>query len=62
METNQENGNNEIVADAIFIADNVEKNAIEAAKYEGKYNQDNVDNTIKFIFNNEGKLISYQYQ
>ena len=25
METNQENGNNEIVADAIFIADNVEK-------------------------------------
>lgn len=62
MESKQETGNNEIIADAIFIADNVEKNAIEGAKYEGKYNQDNVDNTIKFIFNNEGKLISYQYQ
>lgn len=62
MEKNQENGNSEIIADAIFIADNVEKDAIEGAKYEGKYNQDNVDNTIKFVFNNEGKLISYQYQ
>lgn len=62
MERNTNTGNIEIIADAIFVTDDQENNVIESAKYEGKYNQDNVDNTIKFIFNNEGKLISYQYQ
>lgn len=62
MEKNEETGNTEIVADAIFISDDQDKNIIESAKYEGKYNQNSVDNTIKFIFNNEGKLVSYQYQ
>ncbi len=62
MEKNEESGNTEITADAIFITDDQDKNVIESAKYEGKYKKDSVDNTIKFIFNNEGKLISYQYQ
>lgn len=62
MEENSETGNTEIIVDAIFIADDQEKTVIESAKYEGKYNEENVDNTIKFIFNSEGKLISYQYQ
>lgn len=62
MEKNSETDNTEITADAIFISDDQEKSIIENAKYEGKYNQESVDNTIKFIFNNEGKLISYQYQ
>lgn len=58
----KDNGNIEIVADAIFISDNQEKSVMDAARYEGKYSAENVDNTIKFIFNSEGKLISYQYQ
>lgn len=62
MEQNSETGNTEIIVDAIFITDDQEKAVIESAKYEGKYNEENVDNTIKFIFNSEGKLISYQYQ
>jgi len=62
MEKNGETGNIEIIADAIFITDDQDIDVIEKAKYEGKYNQDNVDNTIKFIFNAEGKLVSYQYQ
>lgn len=59
---NKEDGSVEITADAIFISDEQEKEAIEKAKYEGKYVPENVDSTIKFIFNSEGKLISYQYQ
>ncbi len=51
----------EITADAIFVSDDQEQSMIENAKYDGKYGQDNVDNTIKFIFNKSGKLVSYQY-
>ncbi len=62
MEENSETGNIEIIADAIFVTDDQGIDVIEKAKYEGKYNQESVDNTIKFIFNAEGKLVSYQYQ
>lgn len=51
----------EITADAIFIADGQDQSVIENARYDGKYGKDNVDNTIKFIFNKSGKLVSYQY-
>jgi hypothetical protein len=52
----------EIVADAIFISDDLDKTVIENAKYDGKYGKENVDNTIKFVFNNNGYLVSYQYE
>ena len=29
---------------------------------KGKYQKEDVDNTVKFIFNKSGKLVSYQYQ
>lgn len=51
----------EITADAIFVSDDQEQSVIENAKYDGKYSKDNVDNTIKFTFNKNGKLVSYQY-
>ena len=48
-----------ITADAIFIPDeNTEE--FEKAKYEGAYEQKDVDSTIKFKFNEYGKLVSYQ--
>lgn len=58
---NKENESVEITVDAIFISDNQDAEKLEKAKYEGKYGQDNVDNTVKFIFNANGKLVSYQY-
>ena len=61
MSKNEESGNVEITADAIFITDNQDISVIVSAKYEGKYQKDNVDNTIKFVFNKDGKLVSYQY-
>ena len=61
MSKDEESGNVEIIADAIFVTDNQDVSVIESAKYEGKYQKDNVDNTIKFVFNKEGKLVSYQY-
>lgn len=61
MSKNEESGNVEITADAIFITDDQDTSVIESAKYEGKYQKENVDNTIKFVFNKEGKLVSYQY-
>lgn len=56
-----EAGTKEITADAIFISDNQAPTDIESAKYEGKYTAENVDSTIKFIFNAEGYLTGYQY-
>ena len=48
-----------ITVDAIFIPDeNTEE--FEKAKYEGAYEQKDVDSTIKFKFNEYGKLVSYQ--
>lgn len=58
---NKEDGSVEIIVDAIFVSDDQDAEKIDKAKYEGKYGQDNVDNTLKFIFNANGKLISYQY-
>lgn len=59
----QTNGDNkEIIVDAIFVKDNQDDSEIESAKYEGKYQKEDVDNTVKFIFNKSGKLVSYQYQ
>ncbi len=59
----QTNGDNkEIIVDAIFVKDNQNDSEIESAKYEGKYQKEDVDNTVKFIFNKSGKLVSYQYQ
>ena len=58
----QTNGDNkEITVDAIFVKDNQDDSEIETAKYEGKYQKEDVDNTVKFIFNKSGKLVSYQY-
>lgn len=59
----QTNGDNkEIIVDAIFVKDNQDDSEIESSKYEGKYQKEDVDNTVKFIFNKSGKLVSYQYQ
>lgn len=60
-QTVKEDGSIEITADAIFINDAQEKDVLEKAKFEGKYGSDNVDNTIKFIFNKDGGLTGYQY-
>lgn len=58
----QTNGDNkEITVDAIFVKDNQDDSEIESTKYEGKYQKEDVDNTVKFIFNKSGKLVSYQY-
>ena len=56
----KENGNFEITADAILVSSG-DRNEIEQAKYEGKYSQDRVEYTIKFVFNESGCLVSYQY-
>ena len=48
-----------ITADAIFMADE-DMDSFEKAKYEGAYEEKDVDNTIKFKFNKYGKLLSYQ--
>ena len=60
--TELEDGKKEIVADAIFISDSQDLSTIENAKYDGKYSKENVDSTIKFVFNSNGYLVSYQYQ
>lgn len=56
----KDDGTTEITADAIFVSDS-DVDTLEKAKYEGKYSKDNVDNTIKFVFNDSGKLVSYQH-
>ncbi len=48
-----------ITVDAIFVPD-VNTDEFEKAKYEGAYEEKDVDNTIKFKFNSFGKLVSYQ--
>ena len=50
-----------ITVDSIFISDDNEVDIIENARYNGKYGEDAVDSNVKFIFNNRGKLIAYQY-
>lgn len=56
----KEDGSVDITVDAILVADS-DTETFEKAKYEGKYLQENVDNTVKFTFNAAGKLISYQH-
>lgn len=56
----KDDGTTHITLDAIFVGDNDEA-TFEKAKYEGKYNKENVDHTLKVIFNDSGKLVSYQY-
>lgn len=51
----------EITADAIFVSDEKDLDTIEHAKYNGEYSESDVDSSIKFIFNGEGKLVAYQY-
>ena len=48
-----------ITADAIFVPDAVTED-FEKAKYEGFYEEKDVDNTIRFKFDSNGKLVSYQ--
>lgn len=60
-QSTKEDGSAELTADAIFISDVSAPSELDRAKYEGKYSAENVDNTIKFIFNSEGKLVSYQH-
>ncbi len=60
MET-KEDGSKEITADALFLNDAQAAQDIEKAKYEGKYSSSNVDSTVKFTFDANGKLVSYQY-
>ena len=57
----KDDGTTEITADAIFINDETDTEKLDKAKYEGAYEAENVDNTIKFIFNEKGYLTSYQY-
>lgn len=48
-----------ITADAIFVPDQ-DTEEFEKAKYEGLYEEKDVDSTIKFKFDSNGKLVSYQ--
>ena len=48
-----------ITVDAIFVPD-ANTDEFEKAKYEGAYEEKDVDNTIKFKFNSFGKLVSSQ--
>ena len=50
-----------ITVDSIFISDDNQVDVIENAKYNGKYDEDAVDSNVKFIFDNMGKLVAYQY-
>lgn len=63
IETNdiKEKKYKEVIADAIFISDDKDVDTIENAKFNGKYSEDEVDSSIKFIFNGEGTLVAYQY-
>ena len=60
IQESKDGGMVEITADAILVSSD-DRNEIEQAKYEGKYSQDRVEYTIKFVFNENGSLVSYQY-
>lgn len=50
-----------ITVDSVYIDDSQEDYSLREAKYEGKYQEDKVDSTIKFNYDKNGYLVSYQY-
>ncbi len=50
-----------ITVDSVYINDDQQDYALREAKYEGKYKEDKVDSTIKFNYDKNGYLVSYQY-
>lgn len=50
-----------ITADSIYIDEEKEKKEYKNAKYNGEYSEDMVEYTMKFKFDKNGYLISYQY-
>ncbi|MBR3153358.1 MAG: hypothetical protein IKF52_07235 [Clostridia bacterium] len=50
-----------VTVDSVYINEDQEDYSLREAKYEGRYEKDNVDSTIKFIYNANGYLVAYQY-
>ena len=50
-----------ITADSIYIDETKEESEYKNIKYDGMYNEDIVEYTIRFRYDENGKLISYQY-
>lgn len=50
-----------ITADSIYIDETKEESEYKNIKYDGMYNEEIVEYTIKFRYDENGKLISYQY-
>ena len=58
---NEEEKYIELTVDTVFINDNYDNAIIDNVKFEGKYNSEDVDSVVKFVFNSAGKLVAYQY-
>ena len=50
-----------ITADSIYIDETKEEEEYKNIKYDGMYDENIVEYTIKFKYDEDGKLISYQY-
>ena len=50
-----------ITIDSIYIDEEKEKKEYKNVKYNGEYSEDMVEYTMKFKFDENGYLISYQY-
>ncbi|MBR3133036.1 MAG: hypothetical protein IKG42_03045 [Clostridia bacterium] len=50
-----------ITVDSVYINEDQADYSLREAKYEGRYEKDKVDSTIKFIYNTNGYLVAYQY-
>ena len=50
-----------ITADSIYIDETKEEGEYKNIKYDGMYDENIVEYTIKFKYDEDGKLISYQY-
>ena len=50
-----------ITADSIYIDETKEEGEYKNIKYDGMYDKNIVEYTIKFRYDNNSKLLSYQY-
>lgn len=50
-----------ITADSIYLNETEDPTILKERKYDGKYNEEDVEYTIKLKFDEKGKLVSYQY-
>ena len=60
-ENNVKEKNVLITADSIYIDETKEEGEYKNIKYDGMYDENIVEYTIKFRYDENGKLISYQY-